>query len=473
MTPNIPFAVRNLIDEYRSFLRTSYRFLDEHLRRQFEEHLAQTDVVVKGPYVTLARDFALGPTLQELIQEGIAHPDLLKARWPFGENRLYQHQERAFRIGQAGRSFVITTGTGSGKTEAFLLPILDGILRRKEQGIRGLQAVFVYPMNALANDQLERLRRLLRGSGLDISFALYTGDSDTTTLALREEPAETERLTRAEIRRNPPDIILTNYKQLDFLLVRKADRHMFTRSLRYLVLDEIHSYRGALATEIACLIRRLKAQAGLKPGELVVIGTSATVASGERGIEALTRFAETLFGETVRPKDIVTESYVPRKDNAEPYSPPLPDLDDSQLANFDPSDDEKVVALAEKLTGKQCPPEGPIANRVAAVLEGNRVVQALEEFFAEPHTVREAAEHLRKVLPERQNAPLEKVQLEIEAYLLVGSIGDEDHPPRLRPKLQTFFHGVYDVGLCLNPECRTLVPTAGANAPNAARRRDL
>ena len=401
MTPNIPLAVRNLINEYRIFLRTSYRFLDDHLRRQFEDHLAQADVVVKGPYVTLAQDFAAGPTLQELVKEGTAHPDLLKARWPFGENRLYQHQVEAFRIGQAGRSFVITTGTGSGKTEAFLLPVLDGIFRRKAEGVQGLQAVFVYPMNALANDQLERLRRLLRGSGLDVSFALYTGDSDQTSAALREEPIETERLTRAEIRRNPPDILLTNYKQLDFLLVRKTDRCLFTRALRYLVLDEVHSYRGALATEIACLIRRLKSQAVLKPGELVAIGTSATVASGHGGLEALARFAGTLFGEAVRPEDIVTESYAARIDRAESYCPPLPNLNASELASLDPSDDAQVVALAERLTGQRCPSEGPLANRIAAVLGGNRVVQALEEFLTEPHTVREAAEHLRERLSER------------------------------------------------------------------------
>ena len=465
MTPNIPLAVRNLIDEYRSFLRTSFRLLDDHLRNQFEEHLAQADVVVKGPYVTLARDFALGQTLRELVQQGVAHPDILKANWPFGENRLYQHQEQAFRIGQAGRSFVITTGTGSGKTEAFFLPVLDGILRRRAEGVNGLQAVFVYPMNALANDQLERLRRLFRKSGLDVSFALYTGDSDATSLALREEPAETERLRRADIRRNPPDILLTNYKQLDFLLVRKIDRDLFTRSLRYLVLDEIHSYRGALATEIAWLIRRLKAQAGLDPGELVAIGTSATVASGKEGIEALARFAGTLFGEEVRPEDIVTESYAPRQDDAEPYIPPLPDLDASQLANLDPSDDGQIITLAEKLTGKRCPSEGAIADRVSAVLAGNRIVRALEEFLAEPHTIRESAEYICRVLPEREEAPIDKVQLEVEAYLLVGSVGDEEHPPRLRPKLHTFFHGVYDVNLCLNPECRTLVPHGGSECP--------
>lgn len=460
--PNIPQAVRRLIEEYRSFLRTSFRFLDEHLRQQFEEHLAQTDVVVKGPYVTLARDFARGRTLHSLVEEGLAHPDLLTAHWPFGERCLYRHQEQAFRIGREGRPFVITTGTGSGKTEAFLLPVLDGILRRKAEGIRGLQAILVYPMNALANDQLERMRRLLGGSGLDISFALYTGDSDATTSALREEPAETERLKRVDIRQNPPDILLTNYKQLDFLLVRKADRHMFTPALRYLVFDEIHNYRGALAAEIAWLIRRLKAQAGLKPGKLVAIGTSATVASGEEGTEALARFAETLFGEAVRVEDIVAESYMPRQNDAEPYIPPLPDLTPKQLANLDPSNDAQVVWLAETLTGKQCPSQGPIADRVAAVLAGNRVVRTLEEFFAEPHTIREAAEHLGKVLPERQDASPKKVQLEIEAYLLVGSVGDEEYPPRLRPKLHAFFHGVYDVNLCLDPQCRTLVPHGGS-----------
>ena len=465
MTPNALLAVRNLIDEYRSFLRTSYRFLDEHLRRQFEEHLAQTDVVVKGPYVTLARDFAPGLSLRELVDEGAAHPELLQARWPFGESRLYRHQERAFRIGRAGRSFVITTGTGSGKTEAFLLPVLDGILRRKAEGIRGLQAVFVYPMNALANDQLERLRRLLRGTGLDVSFGLYTGDSDATTLALREEPCATERLTRAEIRRDPPDILLTNYKQLDFLLVRKADRHIFTRVLRYLVLDEIHSYRGALATEIAWLIRRLKAHAGLEPGQLLAIGTSATVASSPEGTEPLARFAGTLFGEEVRPEDIVAEDYAPPSDSAAPYVPPLPDLDPGRLAALNPADEEQVAALVERLTGRPPPPAGPIAERVAAVLAGNRVVRALEEFLAEPRTIWEAAEHLRRVLPERQDAPLEQVRTEVEAYLLVGSVGDEDHPPRLQPKLHTFFHGIYDVGLCLNPSCRTLVPHGGAECP--------
>jgi len=462
MSINIPQAVHDLISEYRRFLKTSYRFLDDHLRRQFEEHLARTDVIVKGPYVTLAPEFKSGRTLRELIDGGFMLSDLSRIRWAFSESPLYGHQERAFSIGRSEKSFVITTGTGSGKTEAFLLPIFDGIIRRKRDGARGVQAVFLYPMNALANDQLERLRRMFRGTGVDLSFGMYTGDSDAAGQNLREAPAETERTTRLAIRRNPPDIILTNYKQLEFLLVRKDDRDLFTPSLRYLVLDEIHSYRGALATEIACLIRRLKAHAGLRPGALTVMGTSATIASGDGGAEALSAFASTLFSEPVRIEDIVRESYVEGIDSAETWMPVAPELSENDLYHFDVDDDSAVASLAERLMGRECATGVPIAERVAKTLSGNQIVQAIERIFAEPASLDQAARAVQAMFEERSALPLDAVRREVEAYLLVGSIGDEKHPPRLRPKLHTFFHGVYDVSLCTNPACRSLVPQGGA-----------
>ncbi len=465
MKPNIPLAVRHLIAEYRRFLRTSYRFLDPQLREQFEAHLAQAEVVVRGPYVTLARDFARGRTLRALVEAGAVTAELLRARWPFEEAPLYLHQEKALLAGQGGRPFVVTTGTGSGKTEAFFLPVLDGILRRKRDGVSGLQAVFLYPMNALANDQLERMRALLRGTGLDVSFALYTGDSDTATRNLREEPAEKERLSRAAIRRQPPDILLTNYKQLEFLLVRAEDRPLFTPALHYLVLDEIHSYRGALATEIACLIRRLKAHADVASGGLVGIGTSATVASGAGGADALAGFATILFGEQFRAEDVIGESLAPRPPAQTTWLPATPTLEEADILGVDPENDVAVVHLAERLTGRRCPEGGPLADRIAAVLAGNAVVEALEEACARPVSIADTAATLRARFPDRQAVPDEAVRREIEAYLLVGSIGDEANPPRLRPKLHTFFHGVYDVALCLNPECRALVPQGGAQCP--------
>lgn len=465
MTASAVGCVQHLIGQYRRFLRTSYRFLDVRLRQQFEAHLAQADVVVRGPYVTLSRDFERGRTLASLVESGLAHPSLERARWPFGNQALYRHQETAFEAGRAGRPFVVTTGTGSGKTEGFLLPVFDGILRRKEQGVRGLQAVLLYPMNALANDQLERLRRLLRGTGLNLSYGLYTGDSDTASQNLREEPAETERLTRAAIRKDPPDILLTNYKQLEFLLVRSEDRVLFTNALRFLVLDELHSYRGALATEIACLIRRLKAHAGLKPGELVTIGTSATVASGSGGAEALAQFATVLFGETVLPADIIAERLAPMVAEGPVHTPDPPGLQDEDLLAFDPSADASVVTLAERLTARRAPPTGALAERVSSLLANNAVVALLEEVFSKPASLAEGAAAVRSRLPDRDDRTDEELRREVEAYLLVGSVGDEEHLPRLRPKLHTFFHGVYDVWLCLNPECRRLIPQGGSECP--------
>jgi len=461
MSVNIPQAVHNLVGEYRRFLKTSYRFLDDHLRRQFEDHLARTDVIVRGPYVTLARDFALGHSLQELSDSGRLDPEILKAYWPFGDGRLFIHQEQALAVGQEGTSFIVTTGTGSGKTEAFLLPIIDSIIRRKRDGLRGVQAIFLYPMNALANDQLERMRRLLRDTRLDISYGLYTGDSDAAAQSLREPPAQTERTTRAAIRGNPPDILLTNYKQLEFLLVRKDDRALFTPFLRYLVLDEVHSYRGALATEIACLIRRLKAHAGLAPGDLTVIGTSATVAAKAEGEQALAAFASTLFGETVRGEDIIKESYVEREAEMAEWTPPPPGLAEEEIYGLDVDDDSSVVSLAERLTGRTCASSGPIAELISGVLAGNRIVRHIEEIFIEPTTLDQAADSIHNRFNERADLPLDDIRREIEAYLLVGSIGDEEHPPLLRPKLHTFFHGIYDVSLCANPDCRTLVPQGG------------
>jgi len=172
-------SVRHLIGEYRSFIKSSYRLADPRLREQFEEHVNSADVLVKGPYVTLSRDFAPGQPLARILAAGLGHPGLARLHWIFGESALFTHQEASLRAVESGRNIVVKTGTGSGKTESFLLPAFSAILRMKEQGVQGTKAILLYPMNALANDQLGRLRDLIRDSGTGITFALYTGDSET------------------------------------------------------------------------------------------------------------------------------------------------------------------------------------------------------------------------------------------------------------------------------------------------------
>lgn len=458
-------SVRHLIEQYRSFIKSSYRLADPRLREQFERHVEGAEILVKGPYVTLSRDFASSRPLADIIGSGIGHEDLLKLHWPFGQSPLFAHQEAALQRVELGRNAIVKTGTGSGKTESFLLPVLSGVLRMKEQGAQGTKALLLYPMNALANDQLVRLRDLIRDSGSDITFALYTGDSETVATTLGDPVAGCERVKREEIRKNPPDIILTNYKQLEFLLVRKADRVLFGRSLRYLVLDEIHSYRGALATELACLIRRLKARCELAPGELRAIGTSATVSQDAGGDQALAQFASDLFAEPFDASDIVGERYTVPPEPRDRYSPPPAKLTATDLAAFDHDHEAALVRLAERLCDRKAPSASSTESRIAGMLDGNEIVLTLREACEQPRSLGELSGILRGRIPALSALNDEQLSRLIEAYLLVGSFGNDDNPPALRPKLHTFFHGVYDVGLCMNPSCRQLVADGSDNCP--------
>jgi very-short-patch-repair endonuclease len=455
-------SVRHLTEQYRSFIKSSYRLADPHLRRQFEAHVNDADVLVKGPYVTLSRDFEAGPALTEMLRNGVGHADLARLNWPFGRSNLFEHQATALRAVEAGRNVIVKTGTGSGKTEAFLLPVLSGILRMKAQGIQGTKAILLYPMNALANDQLQRLREIIRDSATGISFALYTGDSESVVRTLGDPVEDHELISKEDIRRTPPDLILTNYKQLEFLLVRKADRTLFTPALRYVVLDEIHSYRGALATELACLLRRLKARCELHPGELRAIGTSATVSQDAGGDAALARFATDLFAEAFSAADIVGEAYVPVGTPASTYIPPLDEPDDAELAEFSHEDEAALLRFSEQLTGREAPASGSTHARINAMLDGNAVVQALRIAAGIPRTLSELAAAVTQALG-GESVVGEKL---IAAYLQLASFGDDTEGPLLRPKLHTFFHGVYDVGLCMNPGCRKLIAGGAESCPD-------
>ncbi len=459
-------SVRHLIEQYRSFIKSSYRLADPKLRVQFERHVDQAEVLVKGPYVTLAHDFAEGQRLEQILASGCGHRELTRFNWAFGSAPLYAHQEDAQRAVEAGRNIIVKTGTGSGKTESFLLPVLSGALRLREQGVPGTKAILLYPMNALANDQLVRLRGLFRDTGSPLTFALYTGESETVASAIGEPLAGNELTRREDIRRNPPDILLTNYKQLEFLLVRKSDRVLFTLGLRFVVLDEIHSYRGALATELACLLRRLKARCGLKKGELRAIGTSATVSQDAGGDAALARFATDLFDETFEPQDIIGERYRENPHAALPYEPPAIELSDEELRSCTQTDEAELLGFAEKLCGRRAPSSGSTRQRLQVLLSGNRFVEVLMKEAETPRALEELAEILRKEMPVLREISTESLGRLIAAYLLLGSYGDDDEPPLLRPKLHTFFHGVYDVGLCMNPACRKLATDGSDRCSN-------
>jgi ATP-dependent helicase YprA (DUF1998 family) len=212
---------------------------------------------------------------------------------------LHTHQTEAIRKAKEGKSYVLTSGTGSGKSLTYIVPIVDHVLRRGSG--KGIQAIVVYPMNALANSQDEELKKFLeKGYGEDkspVRSARYTG---------QEKGAYHEA-----IRSNPPDILLTNYMMLELLLTRSEDRELAraAQGLRFLVLDELHTYRGRQGADVALLVRRCRLAFG--GHDIICVGTSATMASGGSSLDQrreVADVAQTLFGTPMDATQVIGET---------------------------------------------------------------------------------------------------------------------------------------------------------------------
>ena len=287
------------------FLRTAFPSTTPGFEGLLERFLAERSNIFKGPYLTLPLPF------RKQSNGGVpAFPWLPTGFVP------HAHQAKAFvrLAGEEARSTLVATGTGSGKTECFLLPILEHCRVARAEGQRGIKAIILYPMNALASDQSGRVaKEIVKATGLSgIRAGLYVGDApaiESQTVAQLSDGSYSVITDRNALRENPPDILLTNYKMLDFLLLRAADAplwaHQQPDTLRYLVVDELHTFDGAQGTDLACLIRRLKGRLNAPPGQLVCVGTSATL--GDDGVSDLLAFAGDVFGEELDGRAVIAE----------------------------------------------------------------------------------------------------------------------------------------------------------------------
>ena len=434
----------------RSFLRyqlTAYPFADPHLHGQMRALLSLDETrrspLLKGPYVSLSRPFRQGAPVASLVKEGLLHPHLGE-RIPSDITHLYSHQERAIRAISEGRTTLVSTGTGSGKTECFLYPIISRCLTLRDEEVPpGISAVIVYPMNALAEDQLMRLRGVLAGTG--IPFGIYVGktperETDVVGVRLRAGSSRADyeaRLGRArregsgesvypgeevcsrEVMRTPggqPRILLTNVKQLELLLTRQQDIELFTGArLDYLVFDEAHTFTGALGSETACLIRRLRAFCGADVDtraqrdpngagrarrvpsgtHTTCVATSATIVD-RQDPQAAKHFASRFFG--VAPEEVVTvgEDYEAEVWAAAPRSvPPAPAEDPADILercvraveNEDGSG-AAVRAVWRSLRGEELG-EGDWPETLHGALSRNELVFRLNEELHSPRALDE------------------------------------------------------------------------------------
>ena len=275
-----------------------------------ERFLNNPNHFMKGPWVTVDLPF-------KNIEDA-------NGNWaqPFPQIPLqfapYIHQAKAFQRLTAEKplSTLVATGTGSGKTEAYLWPILDYC--RKHNDKPGIKAILIYPMNALATDQARRVAAAITNNPAlnGIRAGIY---ADAEPRHASDVVTADSLITRREtLRQNPPDILLTNYKMLDYLLLRGDDLPLWSQNdretLRFLVVDEMHTFDGAQGSDLALLIRRVKHRVDMPKDHLICVGSSATLGSGDDAVEDLITYAETIFGERFVGDAVVRETRVSASD---------------------------------------------------------------------------------------------------------------------------------------------------------------
>lgn len=483
---------------YKNFILSSFPIADASLKRNIEKLIDEEKLLWNGPFVSIATKYKRGDNAKKFLQHNDFHPLIVQL---LQLDKFYKHQEEAIESILQNKHTIISTGTGSGKTEAFLLPILDYCLKNRQKGIK---AIIVYPMNALANDQMLRLRTFLYkiNSTLSdpITFCRYTAQTpqeeneeelrkipyqrcqvdktimgsfsisgcppDCDKLKLRPELREGrvrltcsvnpnyrndfEIITRKEIRDNPPDILITNYVELEYLLLRREDAKLFqSPCMKFLVFDEVHWYSGATGAEVALLIRRLKTRIKKYSQEkLICIGTSATISSAPKAREEIARFVSQLFGETISPECIVVGEkerltlkggQTPSKIDAAPIYTPheLCNMSEEKFEDFCKyfSDvDLKIPYNEERLA------------YLGEVLSKNEIFKDIvNEIYEKPKSIEDICKDL-STRDKLSSLPPEKIEGVVWSYLYAGSVAYDptlyergEKEPLIRPQVHLFF----------------------------------
>jgi len=471
----------NVVGDFLKYQLTTYGFADPRLREQLRRLLSLDETrrtpLLQGPYISLSRGYRAGASVADLSREGVLHPALAGL---VPHSHLFGHQERAIRAIASGRTTLVSTGTGSGKTECFLYPIISHCLALRDASAPpGLAAVLVYPMNALAEDQLGRLRRLLAGTG--IPFGMYVGKTPQrrrdvagerlragasraeyeAALARAERerrgtavhPVE-ERASREEMRTpgEQPRILLTNVKQLELLLTRQADVELFdSAQLRFIVFDEAHTFSGAVGAETACLIRRLRAFCGRCAEDTVCVGTSATLVDPRGEPDAPRQFAARFFGVAPDATELVGEEQHEdewageRQWPAPPPGEPIAVLGRVLAALDAPEPGPAVVAVLQELTGERIDAanwhdslyellsRNELCYRLAGELTGPVALEVL---------TRGVTEHAGRAVTEA----------EVLWWLALGAASRRDGRPLLRPVVHGFIRGISGAVVTFPPD---------------------
>ena len=357
-----------IISDYKDYIESFLLIKDKRIKEIVEGEFMEGKLWPE-PLIQFNPTFEQGTSVEQLVKEGVISSHLNQI---FKGYNLYRHQVEAIRRGAEGKSFIVTSGTGSGKSLTFLATIFSDLLKKNEYG-SGVKAILVYPMNALINSQEEEIKKYKENyetetkSDFPLTFKKYTGQE---TLEQKQS-----------IKSNPPDIILTNYMMLELIMTRASEaqlRESIFDNLKYLVFDELHTYRGRQGADVSLLIRRIHAST-LK--DVTCIGTSATMASAGTRKEQKQTVAK--VGKQIFDKDFTVDQIIGEY------------LENTTISDkVDYSDLKKTVKSTIDISGS---PSSFVSNPLAIWLENKVALETVENGFvkrAKPRTLNAIANQL-------------------------------------------------------------------------------
>ena len=436
-----------VIEQYKAFSRSFTKIRSPEIASKVDA-LYDDKRFWPEPLLQINPHYASGGSIRDFVKGGILEPeclDIFTDKWGAADQedptlKLRKHQEQAISFAKERQSYVVTTGTGSGKSLCFFIPIIDAAIRAKKAGGGAkTRAIVIYPMNALANSQAKELEGYLgSATGGLVTYARYTG----------QESAEDRELIKA----NPPDILLTNFMMLELLMTRQSDldRKVLQNceGLQFIVLDELHTYRGRQGADVAMLMRRLRSRIGDPKSPPLCIGTSATMASEgaqHEKNEAVARIASQIFGADIGPDAVVTETLKRVTNPIKIGSSGLPGLNEAvqQAA-------EGEVAIGLKNSDFF---DDPLAIWVETKI-GLKNVETKPE-RAKPISLEDASNSLSQ----DSGLPVELCATALRETLIGYSIaekdrvaGSQEHSPLFAFKLHQFVAGAGRLYMTLRPE---------------------
>ena len=438
--------------------------LRKHLAELLARQPGEPGALLADPVVEAT--FSWRPSkvnLLDLVPDNLLREELVNAldgaepelRFP-ATRKPYEHQLDCWRLllQDTARSVLVASSTGSGKTECFLIPILEDLARERATvgALEGVRALFLYPLNALINNQRERLRAWCDGLGADMKFCLYNGETPETAPENEQRQAGSELISRDRLRASPAPILVTNSTMLEFMLVRNQDRPIIEKSrgmLRWIVLDEAHTYIGSQAAEMTLLLRRVLHGFDVDPDQVRFVATSATIGD-ERATEDLKRFLADISGAPSDRVHVVTGHRFVPKLRALAGSPT------SDTGNRSAADSlrERLDALKRAGDHRGLPPDPP-PTQLRARSEASSTSDAYDALCQDPRAraLRERLSRQAATMSELRNIA-HVTNEELTALLEKASLARESGEAFLPIRLHLFVRASAGLWACVNDQCK-------------------